>query len=126
MPGVQHRFMVGGSVPGFESYEDAVAAQPATPIADELEGQDMLYSSGTTGRPKGIKNPLTRAQDRDAVAAACRRSPRACSAASPDTVYLSPAPLYHAAPLRFTMMMQRLGAHLGGDGAASTRRRRSR
>ena len=55
MPGVQHRFMVGGTVPGFESYEDAVAAQPATPIADELEGQDMLYSSGTTGRPKCIK-----------------------------------------------------------------------
>jgi acyl-CoA synthetase (AMP-forming)/AMP-acid ligase II len=109
MPGVQHRFMLGGTVPGFESYEDAVAAQAPTPIDDELEGMDMLYSSGTTGRPKGIKYAFqvkkigTASPLMQALAAGM-------FGASPDTVYLSPAPLYHAAPLRFTMMMQRLGA----------------
>src|SRR5512140_3484174 len=58
-PNLRQRFMLDATVPGYESYEAAVAAQPATPVADELEGQDMLYSSGTTGRPKGVKFPLT-------------------------------------------------------------------
>jgi acyl-CoA synthetase (AMP-forming)/AMP-acid ligase II len=109
MPGVKHRFMVGGSVPGFESYEEAVAAQPATPIADELEGFDMLYSSGTTGRPKGIKNPWSERKigTPPPLLQALAAGMFGCSK---DTVYLSTAPLYHAAPLRFTMMMMRLGA----------------
>ena len=109
MPGVKHRFMIGGTVPGFESYEDAVASQPATPIPDELEGQDMLYSSGTTGRPKGIKNPLPerRIGTPPPLLQALAAGMFGCSR---ETVYLSTAPLYHAAPLRFTMMMMRLGA----------------
>src|ERR1700751_1260257 len=40
---------------GFRSYDKEAGAQPTTPIADEVAGYDMLYSSGTTGRPKGIK-----------------------------------------------------------------------
>ena len=109
IPGVKHRFMIGGTVPGYESYEDAVASQPATPIADELEGQDMLYSSGTTGRPKGIKNPLPERKigTPPPLLQALAAGMFGCSR---DTVYLSTAPLYHAAPLRFTMMMMRLGA----------------
>jgi long-chain acyl-CoA synthetase len=44
--------------PGAASAETALSAMPATPIADERAGVDMLYSSGTTGRPKGVKIPL--------------------------------------------------------------------
>ena len=46
--------MIDGTIAGYESWEDAVARLPATPIADETAGHDMLYSSGTTGRPKGV------------------------------------------------------------------------
>ena len=48
------RFVIGGALAGWEAWEPAVAAMPDTPIADERAGIDMLYSSGTTGVPKGI------------------------------------------------------------------------
>ena len=51
-------YMLDGATERFASWESALAEQPATPILDETEGQDMLYSSGTTGRPKGILRPL--------------------------------------------------------------------
>ncbi|HMV74476.1 MAG TPA: AMP-binding protein, partial [Microthrixaceae bacterium] len=56
--GVEHRFMFDGTVGGYEPFLDAVAAQPSTDLLDAVEGMDMLYSSGTTGRPKGVKVPL--------------------------------------------------------------------
>ena len=56
--GVEHFYMVGGIRPGFESWEEATALQPAERIADEGNGLPMLYSSGTTGRPKGVLRPL--------------------------------------------------------------------
>src|SRR3546814_19818797 len=59
MPAVKLRLMLDGTIDGYESYEDAVAGQPDTPLdEDRVEGQDMLYSSGTTGQPKGVKVPL--------------------------------------------------------------------
>lgn len=57
---VELRLMLGGTAEGFDSYEDAVAAQPVTPIEDECQGADMLYSSGTTGRPKGSNRACRR------------------------------------------------------------------
>src|SRR5262245_19884187 len=58
-PRVESRLMVDGVVDGWESYEDAVTEHPPEPIADECEGGFAFYSSGTTGRPKGIVRPLS-------------------------------------------------------------------
>jgi len=107
MPGVSARLMVDGATEGYESFEDVVAAFPATPIADEVAGQDMLYSSGTTGRPKGVMTPLT-TEKIDVVNPAFDLS-RKLYGIDENTIYLSPAPLYHAAPLRFNMMIMRSG-----------------
>ena len=84
-----------------------MAAQPATRIADEVAGNDMLYSSGTTGRPKGVKIPFLR-EPIDAISPLLEVS-RKVYGMDENTVYLSPAPLYHAAPLRFNMTVMRLG-----------------
>jgi hypothetical protein len=58
IPGCRVRLAVDGSVDGFERYEDAIAAHSAEPLGEEALGDFMNYSSGTTGRPKGIKRPL--------------------------------------------------------------------
>src|SRR5689334_8829284 len=54
-PGAPLFFMLDEPEGGFRSWDKETAAQPTTPVADEVAGYDMLYSSGTTGRPKGIK-----------------------------------------------------------------------
>jgi long-chain acyl-CoA synthetase len=106
-PQLLARYAVGGELPGHVAWEPAVAAQPATRIADESAGRDMLYSSGTTGRPKGVKTELLD----EAIDAAnpLMNLARMLYGFGPDTVYLSPAPLYHAAPLRFCMTVMRYG-----------------
>src|SRR3954464_12571578 len=53
LKGVGNRYMIDGTIAGYASWEVAVARHPASRIADETAGHDMLYSSGTTGRPKG-------------------------------------------------------------------------
>jgi long-chain acyl-CoA synthetase len=97
-----------GEVPdGFEPLEPAVASFPATPIADESQGTGMFYSSGTTGRPKGILPPLP-----DAPAEAVTpvsEAMRMMWGIGADTVYLSPAPLYHTSPSNCCMGVQRYG-----------------
>ena len=86
----------------------ALADKPTTPIADQRAGTDMLYSSGTTGRPKGIRLPLPEDEAIDA-----RNGLGALAEMvfgfHKDCKYLSPAPLYHAAPLRWNMGVHALG-----------------
>lgn len=83
-------------------------AGPLVDFSDRPLGRDLLYSSGTTGRPKGVQKPLQPASGRG------QADPEALGTArhmhmDDSTVYLSPAPLYHAAPLRYTMRVLELG-----------------
>jgi long-chain acyl-CoA synthetase len=102
------RFMCDGAADGCESFEAARDAFPAEPIADPSPGGIMLYSSGTTGRPKGVKHPLPEGEI-GATPNPLGMLGRMLYGFTPDMVYLSPAPLYHAAPLRWTMAVQQLG-----------------
>ena len=104
-----HKLMIGGTIPGWDAYEDTAGIQPTTPIPDECEGDIMLYSSGTTGRPKGIKRPVSGAPlgDHPDIPGHWLRE---LLGMTEGDVYLSPAPLYHAAPLAWTMACHRTGA----------------
>ena len=101
------RLMLDGAEPGYTAFETAIAACPITPIADQTAGGDMLYSSGTTGRPKGVFVPpeFPEIDAPNPLITICAKLFGMDTA----TVYLSPAPLYHAAPLRFSMTAMRLG-----------------
>jgi long-chain acyl-CoA synthetase len=108
-------YMVGNAVAPYGSWEQACSAMPVTPIDDQSTGSDMLYSSGTTGRPKGVKFALPEGPI-DAPTTLVQLA-RKLYAVGDDTVYLSPAPLYHAAPLRWCMAVQ----HLGGTAVVMDR-----
>lgn len=99
-------FIVGEST-AFPSWIDATAHLPSTPIEDEAQGLDMLYSSGTTGRPKGIKWPLSgeKPGGRTMLIGLLTSLFKYGS----QTRYLCPAPLYHAAPLRHSMVTIKMG-----------------
>ena len=107
LPKLQDKFAVGGAIDGFAAWEETCSAMPLTPIADQSAGRDMLYSSGTTGKPKGIKTELS-SEAYDAPTALMTLAEKLYGL-GPDVVYLSPAPLYHAAPLRFNMTVIRCG-----------------
>ncbi|MWA00918.1 AMP-binding protein [Actinomadura sp. LD22] len=108
-PGVERRLMIGdAAVPGWERYEDAVAGLPGTPIPDECEGDIMLYSSGTTGRPKGIRREVT-GTPIGSYPDVPGHWLRETLGMRPGDVYLCPAPLYHAAPLAWSMACHRSG-----------------
>ncbi|WP_436791619.1 acyl-CoA synthetase [Yinghuangia sp. YIM S10712] len=104
------RVSAAGDLPGFERYDDVLAATPPGPPADEREGREMIYSSGTTGWPKGIRKELSDKPfgDPSSVPVQVAEGIRV-NGGVPD-VYLSPAPMYHSAPLVFSMSLQRLGA----------------
>src|SRR5690606_33671777 len=89
-------FAAGDRIAGYLDFASERGAMPPEPVADEQAGYDMLYSSGTTGRPKGIKpspicgEPIDKA---DSVVMVATK----LYGASADSVYLCPAPIYHAA-----------------------------
>ena len=108
---LEHRIAVGGPIPGFVPLNDAIAASPVdAPLQNERAGSVMIYSSGTTGQPKGVRRPLSgRAFDDPAYVDATTLVMRTFGFTADDT-YLCPAPLYHAGPLRSCTAMQMLGA----------------
>lgn len=107
LPDAVVRVAFGGEVAGHDSYE-ALLATGTTPLTEMPRGADMLYSSGTTGRPKGVKGPLPEfAVDEpgDPVTMLLVT----VFGLDPDTRYLSPAPIYHAAPLRWCCSVHSAG-----------------
>ena len=103
---VEHRFMVDGVEAGWEELEVAIALQSPASIPDEGQGDVMLYSSGTTGRPKGIRRPL-RFRPLDEPDARGMWNEIGLGAGC---VFLSPAPLYHGAPTTWAIAALRAGA----------------
>ncbi|MDI3307913.1 MAG: AMP-binding protein [Acetobacteraceae bacterium] len=96
------RFAVAEGLPGYESYEGALAGYPVpAPLPQQPLGREFLYSSGTTGLPKGIRRPLIPFEDQDKPE--WDMTWKSLYGFGADTVYLSPAPLYHAAPNRYVL-----------------------
>ena len=111
LTGVPVRLTTGTEgVAGFEPVAEAGADLPTTPIADEGEGREMVYSGGTTGRPKGIRKPTAQTAIGDPANPAVQTALGMANYGVDHTsVYLSPAPLYHSAPLVFCMCVHRVG-----------------
>ncbi|WP_326548488.1 fatty-acid--CoA ligase FadD4 [Mycolicibacterium sp. ND9-15] len=91
---------------GWQRYPECVAQHAYTPIADEVEGDLLQYSSGTTGRPKGIKRELPHLSPAEAPGL---MTMLVSVWMQPNSVYLSPAPLYHTAPSVWSMTVQAAG-----------------
>jgi acyl-CoA synthetase (AMP-forming)/AMP-acid ligase II len=106
--GADIRFNVGGDGPDWSSYEEVLAtAGDPPPISD---GSEMLYSSGTTGRPKAVRRPLPEDGRGSWAQKVLEYTLTQRYGMTTSSVYLSPAPLYHAAGVNYTMAVQRVGA----------------
>jgi len=97
-PGLERKLMTGEGEPpaGWESFGAAIAGQPDEPVADESLGAAMLYSSGTTGQPKGVLRPLPEGGPGQALPV--MDFVKAMFGFRGGMTYLNPAPLYHSAP----------------------------
>jgi acyl-CoA synthetase (AMP-forming)/AMP-acid ligase II len=109
-PNLRRRVSLHGEIEGFQRYEDALADVPQdAPLDSQIEGSIMLYSSGTTGKPKGVRHPLPNKPFGDPVVTFRSLGFSGLFGFREEDRYLSPAPLYHAAPLAFSSAQHRLG-----------------
>jgi fatty-acyl-CoA synthase len=99
--------MADDDLDGWRRYPDCVAELASTPIADEQEGDLLQYSSGTTGQPKGIRRELQHVSP--AAAPNMLMAFLMAVGLTSDSVYLSPAPLYHTAPSVWSLGVQAAG-----------------
>ena len=99
-----------GKLPGFARYDDLLAGSGPGPLEAGREGREMLYSSGTTGRPKGVRKQLPGTPFGDPRSAPVIIAQGMARYAGEGCTYLCPAPLYHSAPLVWSMSLQRFGA----------------
>jgi long-chain acyl-CoA synthetase len=105
------KMSIGGEISGFQSLESLLNEVPReAELGEEYEGSVMLYSSGTTGRPKGVRRALAKVPAGDPLTNLTTLGIAALFGLVEDDRYLSPAPLYHAAPLVYTATQQRIGA----------------
>jgi long-chain acyl-CoA synthetase len=111
LPRLSKKISTEGEIEGYQRLEDFVGDAPEdAPLENQLEGTIMLYSSGTTGRPKGVRRKLPQVPPGDMSLVATSIGLAGLFGIGPNDIYLSPAPLYHAAPLAFSSAQQRLGA----------------
>ncbi|MEO6156428.1 MAG: AMP-binding protein [Ilumatobacteraceae bacterium] len=106
-----HRIHVGASAEGRTTaldFDALVAENPTSRIARELAGAPMYYSSGTTGRPKGVKPPLSGLRP-DEFSTVSNLIMTTFGIGHGDR-YLSPAPLYHSAPSSWSFGAHTVGA----------------
>jgi acyl-CoA synthetase (AMP-forming)/AMP-acid ligase II len=104
---VHTRLSMDGPFDGFEDYEASVRELDGGPVPDETCGAVMFYSSGTTGRPKGIKPPL--GDEPYGAPVGMEMLLDGLYGVTEESRYLVPAPLYHAAPLVWSLAVHRLG-----------------
>jgi long-chain acyl-CoA synthetase len=95
VPRLRAKLAIGGAIPGFERFDAALASEPGDALDDLVLGGTMLYTSGTTGRPKGVRRS-TEARASALLAAVTRYD-------GERHVHLCTGPLYHAAPLAFSL-----------------------
>jgi long-chain acyl-CoA synthetase len=91
-----------GEVPGFRSYAELTGGQPDHRPDDRVAGQFMQYTSGTTGRPKGIKRPIYPIDPDVMASMLAAHLARFGIAPGPPGVHLCTSPMYHTAPLAYT------------------------